>query len=91
MASAPYHPSTNGLAERAVHTVKQGIKPMEGVSLEEKLSQFLHIYRITPHSTTGISPSELLMGKRQMRKCNNVNVLLYHYYDHYVFPDLWSH
>ncbi len=37
---------------------------MEGVSLEEKLSRFLHKYRITPHSTTGISPSELLMGKK---------------------------
>ena len=61
---APYHPSTNGLAERAVQTVKQGIKQMEGDSLEEKLSRFLHKYRIAPHSTTGISPSELLMGKR---------------------------
>ena len=37
---------------------------MEGDSLEEKLSRFLHEYRITPYSTTGISPSELLMGKR---------------------------
>ena len=64
ITSAPYHPSTNGLAERAVQTVKQGIKQMEGDSLEEKLSRFLHKYRITPHSTTGISPSELLMGKR---------------------------
>ena len=44
--------------------VKQGIKQMEGDSLEEKFSQFLHKYRITPHSTTEISPLELLMGKR---------------------------
>ena len=64
ITSAPYHPSTNGLAERTVQAVKQVIKQMEGVSLEEKLSRFLHKYRITPHSTTGISPSELLMWKR---------------------------
>lgn len=62
--SAPYHPSTNGLAERAVQTVKQGLRQMKGASVEEKLSKFLHKYRITPHSTTGISPSELLMGRR---------------------------
>ena len=62
--SAPYHPSTNGLAERAVQTVKQGLRQMKGASVEEKLSKFLHKYRITPHSTTGISPSELLMGHR---------------------------
>ncbi len=42
ITSAPYHPSTNGLAERTVQAVKQGIKQMEGVSLEEKLSRFLH-------------------------------------------------
>ena len=62
--SAPYYPSTNGLAERAVQTVKQGLRQMKGASVEEKLSKFLHKYRITPHSTTGISPSELLMGRR---------------------------
>ena len=64
ITSALYHPSTNGLAERAVQTVKRGLKQMVGASVEEKLSKFLHKYRITPHSTTGISPSELLMGRR---------------------------
>ena len=37
---------------------------MEVDSLEEKRSRYLHKYRITSHSTTGTSPSELLMGKR---------------------------
>ena len=32
--------------------------------MEEKLSKFLHKYRITPHPTTRISPSKLLMGRR---------------------------
>ena len=65
--SAPYHPSTNGLAERAVQTVKQGLRQVKGATVQEKLSKFLHKYRITPHSTTGISPSELLMGRRLPR------------------------
>ena len=64
ITSAPYHPSTNGLAERAVQTVKQGLRQMQGGTVEEKLARFLMKYRITPHSTTGISPSELLMGRR---------------------------
>ena len=62
--SAPYHPSTNGLAERAVQTVKQGPKRMQGGTLRSRLSRFLFRYRITPHSSTGLSPAELLMGRR---------------------------
>ncbi len=62
--SAPYHPSTNGLAERGVQTLKKGLKVIQGNNLEEKLYKFLFNYRITPHTSTGISPSELLMGRR---------------------------
>ena len=31
---APYHLSSNGVAERAVKTVKEGMKKMTGVSLQ---------------------------------------------------------
>ena len=62
--SAPYHPSTNGLAERAVQTFKQSLRQISGGSIKEKLAKFLFKYRITPHSSTGIAPSELLMGRR---------------------------
>lgn len=62
--TAPYHPASNGLAERAVETLKDGLKKMTGVSLETKLSRFSFQYRITPHSTTGVSPAELLLGRR---------------------------
>ncbi len=62
--SAPYHPSTNGLAERAVQSFKQGIKRIQSGSIQERLSRYLFKYRITPHSTTGVSPAELLMGRR---------------------------
>ncbi|XP_029904245.1 LOW QUALITY PROTEIN: uncharacterized protein K02A2.6-like [Myripristis murdjan] len=66
VTSAPFHPSSNGLAERAVRTFKEGMKRMQGVneSLEAKVSRFLFSYRITPHSTTGLSPAEMLMSRR---------------------------
>ena len=61
---APYHPATNGLAERAVQTFKDFIKKPSNHSLQTNISHFLFQYRITPHSTTGISPAELLLGRR---------------------------
>jgi len=64
VTSAPYHPSTNGLAERAVQAFKQGIKRITGDTIQDRLSKFLFHYRITPHTTTGVPPAELLMGRR---------------------------
>lgn len=60
--ATPYHPSTNGLAKCAV-TLKLALKSMPSGSIQEKLSRFLFRYRITPHSTTGVPPAELLMGR----------------------------
>ena len=58
---APLHePSTNGLAERAKTRTEADARSLCG----REAIQFLHKYRITPHSTTGIAPSELLMGRR---------------------------
>ena len=63
--TAPYHPASNGLAERAVQTFKDGMKKMsEQASLETRISRFLFKYRITPHSTTGLTPAEMLMGRK---------------------------
>lgn len=60
--SAPFHPATNGLAERAVQTVKEGLKKTSG-DLEDRLYRFLSRYRITPHATTGQPPATLLMNR----------------------------
>jgi len=62
--SAPYHPASNGLAERAVQIVKKGLKKVVSGSMNTRLAKVLFAYRITPQSTTGVSPAELLLGKR---------------------------
>ena len=64
--TAPYHSSSNGLVERAVQTFKTAMKKSggKGESMETRLTNFLFQYRITPHSSTGVSPAELLMGRR---------------------------
>ena len=64
LTTAPYHPASNGLAERAVQTLKTGLKKMTTGNIEDNLARFLFQYRITPHTTTGRSPAELLMGRR---------------------------
>ena len=53
--SSPYHPSSNGLAERAVQTVKAGLKKING-NLDN-----LARYRVTPQATTGRPPSEFVL------------------------------
>ena len=62
--TAPYHPASNGLAERAVQSFKLGMKKLTTDSLEARVARFLFTYRITPQTTTGISPFELLLGHR---------------------------
>uniref|UniRef100_K7EW48 Gypsy retrotransposon integrase-like protein 1 n=1 Tax=Pelodiscus sinensis TaxID=13735 RepID=K7EW48_PELSI len=69
ITSAPYHPATNGLAERFVQTMKQALKSVREHSLIQKsLDTFLLSYRKTPHATTKVSPAFLMMG-RQLRTC----------------------
>ena len=61
---APYHPLGNGLAERAVQTIKTGLAKQQGSSLHHKLYRFLLQYRVTPQTTTGKSPLEMLNHRR---------------------------
>ena len=62
---APYHPSSNGAAERAVQTVKNGLKAAlrDGGSLSQRLQKFLLAYRAAPHAATGRSPAEMMLGR----------------------------
>ena len=71
--TAPYHPAANGLAERAVQTFKEGMKKLKEESIETKVSRFLFQYRITPQTTTGITPAELLMGRKPLSRLDLLN------------------
>ena len=64
VTTRPYHPSSNGQAERAVQIDKHALRSEEGENVQEKLSKFLFKYQITSHSTTGLPPAELLMRRR---------------------------
>ena len=58
-------PSSNGAVERFVQTFKKATQAGEkdGFSLQHRPSNFLLTYRSTPHTTTGVSPATLFVGK----------------------------
>lgn len=64
ITSAPYHPATNRLEERAVQIVKKGLKKETAGTTETRLAKILMAYWTTPQSTTGVTPAELLQGRR---------------------------
>ena len=62
---APYHPSSNGAAERFIQTFKRSMKASQkdGRTLSHHLADFLLTYRATPHATTGRAPSTLFLQR----------------------------
>lgn len=68
--SPPYHPATNGAAERNVQTVKLALKKhllsVAPHDINRALYDFLLSYRVTAHATTCRSPAEMFV-KRQLR------------------------
>lgn len=67
---SPYNPQSNGLAENAVRTIKHKLKTEIGQcqksdrDIFDLLNRILFMYRITPHTSTGISPSEKLFSRK---------------------------
>ena len=64
ITSAPYHPASNGLAERAVQVVKKGLRKVTRGSMRTRIATILFNYRLTVQTTTGVAPSELMLGRR---------------------------
>lgn len=65
MRTAPYHPQSNGLAERFVATLKGALAKNQNNSTST-IAKFLMNYRATPSDYTPncLSPAELLFGRR---------------------------
>ncbi|CAH8590438.1 unnamed protein product [Schistosoma margrebowiei] len=65
--SPPYHPQSNGQAERFVDTFKRALMKSKGEGTTvETLQNFLFVYRTTPSDmlTQQKSPAEILMGRK---------------------------
>ena len=63
VTTTPYHPQSDRLAECIVQLFKSGMRKLNEGTIDINLARFLFNYRITPHSTTGIAPAELMFGR----------------------------
>ncbi|CAI5683364.1 unnamed protein product [Oreochromis niloticus] len=70
LRSSVYYPRANGEVERFNRCVKDCLQTasIQGQPWKSFLRTYLMDYRATPHSTTGVSPSELLHGRRMRTK-----------------------
>ncbi|XP_054272632.1 uncharacterized protein K02A2.6-like [Macrosteles quadrilineatus] len=71
----PYHPASNGSAERSVQIVKKnllrqvlGESATGSITLQHKLDNFLISYRNTPCSVTGLTPAEMFLNWKPRTK-----------------------
>ena len=72
----PYWPQSNGQVERCNETLLKIIRiaTLEGKDWKRVLQNFLFQYRTTPHTVSGLSPAELLMGRRLKDKLPRVTI-----------------
>ena len=63
ITTAVYKPSTNEQAEKMVQVFKKDLHT-SSEPLQLIIDRFLFNYRLTPHTTTVVSPTELMFGRR---------------------------
>ncbi|XP_060110490.1 LOW QUALITY PROTEIN: uncharacterized protein K02A2.6-like, partial [Heteronotia binoei] len=71
--STPFHPTTNGQAERMVRTTKEALGRIVQRDWDHRLATFLFDNRITPNPVTGVSPAELLMGRKLITRLDRLH------------------
>ncbi|XP_060091240.1 uncharacterized protein K02A2.6-like [Heteronotia binoei] len=71
--SAPFHPATNGQAEQMVRTTKEALGRIVQGDWDHHLAAFLFDNKITPNLVTGVSPAELLMGRKLITRLDRLH------------------
>lgn len=63
--SSVYYPQANGQVERFNRTLKNYVQVclLERQPLCQAVTEYLGVYRCTPHATTGVAPAVLLHGR----------------------------
>jgi hypothetical protein len=64
--SPHYHPQGNAAVERFNRFLKDGLKTHleAGIDFKDAVKTLLWSYRATPHALTGVSPAELMTGRK---------------------------
>lgn len=62
----PFHPRSNGPAERAVRTFKEYLRKVQNSKdkIERKVLDFLWAHRINVNSATQVAPASLMFGRK---------------------------
>ena len=72
LTGPPYHPESNGAAERLIQTFKKGMRKSVHENKNDALREFLIQYRRTP-TQNGKSPSQMLNGREIRTKIDVVS------------------
>jgi len=70
--TTPFHPSSDGLTERANRTLLQMLRYTSHENPQDwpaRLPSVLSAYRMKKHSSTGVSPNQAMLGRETLLPC----------------------